>query len=403
MNQASTNMAAGISLGGESAGVARAPLRRLPGRATSAERAAPVQRSSAARSKTGQRREKPLAKRDLLMIVTQLSIMTRSGVDIADAIRSIAGRATKPIVREALQQLHMSLEEGSRLSQAMAAQGDRFGGIVIASIAAGEASGKLSEVLGRLRVLMRDELRTRNAIRSVMSYPLVLTVVTAGVLAAMIFFVLPQFAGIYEASRAPTPAATQLLLTVAATLRQYWWAVAMLVAGAGIGGWRLFRSGSGRPWIDRMFYRLPLLRDVSRPLGIGRAFRLQGALLESGVPLLEVLQLTKSVSTNTLMQALNERMQQAVLVGKCMSSALAQSECVPEGALEMVATAEANGQLAGVLQTVGEFFESEGEQQLKDLVKIAEPAIIVLLGLVVGGIVLAVMLPMLDLSAVGGR
>ena len=126
-------------------------------------------------------------------------------------------------------------------------------------------------------------------------------------------------------------------------------------------------------------------------------------MLESGVPLLEVLELTQQASRSTLMRELNEDMQQAVLVGKNMSSAMADSPCIPEGALEMVATAESNGQLASVLQTVGEFFEGEGEQRLKELVKLAEPVIIVLLGVVVGAIVLAVMLPMLDLSSAGGR
>ena len=381
----------------------RVPASRLPalsgsGAKHAATSAAPRAKSAAARQHGS---TKSLDKRDLMMFVTQLSIMTKSGVDVADAIRNIASRAGKPAVREALFQLHTALEEGNRLSEAMAAQGERFGGIIVASVAAGEASGQLSEVLARLRILMRDELRMQSAMRAVVSYPIVLAIVTVGVLSAMIFFVLPQFGKIYANSRAPTPVVTQMLLDFSTIVRSYWWAVLGAAVGGAFAVVKGVKSAAGRRWIDRTSFRVPLLRDVCRSLGLGRVFRLQGVLLESGVPLLEVLQLTQAVSKNSLIRDLNERMQQSVLVGKNMSAALVGSECVPDGALEMVATAEANGQLGSVLQTVGEFFESEGEQQLKEVVKVAEPAVIVGLGIVVGAVVLAVMLPMLDLSTAG--
>lgn len=344
-----------------------------------------------------------ISKREQVMFITQLAIMTRSGVGVADALRSISARAKRPALRAAMEELHELLQEGKCLSQALAAHEGRFDGVVVASVTAGEASGTLPEVLGRLGALMRDELRTKAAIRSVLSYPIVLTIVTFGVLCGMIFFVLPQFAGIYESSRAPTPVVTRLLLDGASLLRAYWWATALAAAAAGAGLWRAARSTTGRRLLDNLCFSLPLLANVCRSLCVGRAFRLQGVMLDSGVPLLEVLELTQQASKSTLMRELNEEMQQAVLVGKSMSSAMNDSPCIPEGALEMVATAESNGQLASVLQTVGEFFEGEGEQRLKELVKLAEPVIIVLLGVVVGAIVLAVMLPMLDLSSAGGR
>ncbi len=233
------------------------------------------------------------------------------------------------------------------------------------------------------------------------SYPIVLGIVTLGVLTGMIFFVLPQFAGIYASSRAPVPVVTAMLLTGASYLRTWWWLFAIVAGVTGGTAWKFLRSPSGRRLVDTQCFRIPVLRDVCRSLSVGRMFRLQGVLLESGVPLLEVLQLTNDISNNAQVKSLNTQMQAAVLVGKTMSSALVDNICVPDGALEMVATAENNGQLADVLQTVGEFFESEGEQKLRDVVKIAEPAIIVTLGVIIGAIVLAVMLPMLDLSSAG--
>lgn len=348
------------------------------------------------------RGSRPLPKRDLLLIVKQLSIMIRSGVDLAEAVRSIATRSSRPSIRETLGRVYADLESGNLLSQALAAQESRFGGVMVASVAAGEASGRLPEVLVRLSVLVRDELRMHSSLRSLISYPLVLAVVTTLVLAAMVFFVLPQFAGIYQASRAPTPAVTQLLLDAARFARSYWWLLlgtAAIVVSATV---HLFRSPAGRRRIDELYLRLPLLRTISRALLAGRMFRLQGAMLDSGVPMLEVLKLTRPTLGNRCFEELLDTMQQSVTNGEGMADVLRESSFLPEGAAEMVATAEANGQLGPVLQSVGEFYESEGEQHLRDAVKLAEPAIIVGLGIVVGVTVLAVMLPLLDLSTAGG-
>lgn len=345
---------------------------------------------------------RPLSKHDLLLVVTQLSIMLRSGVDLADAVRSISIRSNRKPIAAAMGQVYASLESGRSLSQALELQRHCFGGVMVASVAAGEASGRLPDVLGRFCAIVRDELRLQSSIRSAISYPLVLIVVTTFVLAAMIFFVLPQFAGIYAASRAPTPAVTRLLLDAAALARGYWWAVLGSIAIGGFVAYSQIRTQSGRRTIDRAMTRIPFVRNICASLISGRLFRLQGAMLTSGVPMLEVLQLTRHSVSNYCYSDLIDRIELSVVNGEGVADAICNNPLVPDGAAEMISTAEANGQLGEVLQTVGEFYEAEGEQMLRDAVKFAEPAIIVALGLVVGTIVLAVMLPLLDLSTAGG-
>lgn len=357
---------------------------------------------TAAKPSQAQRAGGRLSKRELLLVVTQLSIMVRAGVDLAEAVRNIANRSSSAPIRAAMGGVYASLEDGCGMSQALSEQREKFGGLMVASVAAGEASGRLPEVLGRLSNIIRDELRLQSSLRSVISYPLVLTLVTLLVLAAMVFFVLPQFAGIYEASRAPIPAVTQLLLQGAKLARSYWWLLLGLGGGGALAAIQFARSAAGRRQIDRLCFRLPMIKVICRSLFAGRMFRLQGAMLESGVPMLEVLQLTRPAVGNACFEELIDQIRAAVTNGESVASVLGDSPFIPEGAAEMVVSAEGNGQLGGVLQTIGEFYESEGEQHLRDAVKIAEPAIIVGLGLVVGVIVLAVMLPLLDLSTAGG-
>lgn len=342
-----------------------------------------------------------LTKRDQLMFVTQLSIMLRAGVDLAEAVRSVAKRSASANVKAAIGGVYEQIESGKLLSQALMDNQQHFSGVLIASVAAGEASGRLPDVLSRLSTIIRDELRLRSSIRGAISYPIVLMFVTALVLSAMIFFVLPQFGGIYAASRAPTPAITQLLLDSATFARKYWLIFVAAAALAIASGIQFVRSSTGRRYLDRVVLRLPFAQRIWSALLAGRMFRLQGMMLSSGVPMLDVLRLTKSSVNNHCFCELVDQVESSVVNGRGMSAVLSLSTIIPNGAADMIATAEANGELGNVLQTVGEFFESEGEQHLRDAVKIAEPAIIVIVGLVVGAIVLAVMLPMLDLSTAG--
>lgn len=350
------------------------------------------------RSTRGTATGKALPKRDLLMIVTQLSIMLRSGVDLADAVRGISLRANSPRVRQVMERLYANLEQGTSLSQALEMDQQQFGQVSVALVSAGEASGTLPEVLTRLSKILRDEMRLRSSLRSALGYPAVLLTVTLGVLAGMVFFVLPQFGGIFESSNVTVPWSTQLMLDGGQLARQYWWVLLGALVAAVVGLVAYCKSPSGRYQVDKLLLRAPLIGSIGTPLLSGRLFRLQGAMLDSGVPMLQVLKLTKSSVGNACYTELVERVEESVVQGEGFATVLQDNPLVPAAAADMIATGEANGQLGSVLQTVGEFYESEGEEKLRDTVKIAEPVIIIGLGIVVGGIVLSVMLPMLDIT-----
>jgi type IV pilus assembly protein PilC len=345
---------------------------------------------------------KSLSKRDLLMVVTQLSIMLRSGVDLADAVRSISLRAKSERVRGVMSRVYMQLEQGKRLSVALEMEQKSFGTVTVALVAAGEASGRLNDVLARLSTMIRDEMRMMSSIRSALGYPAVLMLVTLVVLAGMVFFVLPQFAGIFKSSNADVPFITKLMLDGGQFARHYWWAILGTAAGSAYGLFAYTRTHAGRSQVDHLLMQLPLIKGVCAALFAGRLFRLQGAMLESGVTMLDVLELSKASCGNTCYANMIDQIETAVVNGDGFSDVLRDNHLIPGAAADMISTGEANGQLGPVLQTVGEFYESEGEEKLRDAVKIAEPVIIIGLGIVVGGIVLSVMMPMLDITTAKG-
>ncbi|HUG89650.1 MAG TPA: type II secretion system F family protein [Planctomycetaceae bacterium] len=338
-------------------------------------------------------------KADLLMLTSQLAIMCQSGIDLAEALHNAARQATNPALQEALGAVCRDVEDGKAASAAFERHVHIFGGAYVAAVAAGEASGTISQVFERLADLLRNEVRLRNTLASILVYPVILVGVGLTVVTAMIFFVLPQFAKVFRDLGSPAPPLTQLLLDTAQHVRDHALVIVLATAGAALALARLRSTEAVLRLWHRIVLNAALFRGATRALLTGRTFRLMGTVLQTGIPLLDAIRLCRASVQNRQYRSLFDTLERDVLNGSGMSRALAQSPFVPPGAAEMVATAERTGRLGPIMQLVGEFYEDDGEQRLRRLVKLLEPAIIVAMGAVVAGVVLAVMLPLLDISS----
>ena len=339
-----------------------------------------------------------ISKEALAEVTSQLAIMTRSGVDVATALGSLARQCKRPALADVLDEVHESVLAGSPLSHALREHNNVFEPTFIATIAAGEASGNMSEVLKQLSAVQRGEVKSRRTLKALMTYPILLFTVSSLVLVALVLFVLPQFSEIFAEYELELPIVTEVLLVVADELTTRWWLWTPMAGGAVVGAvlWR--RSTLGRRTLDSLWLKLPVVSDVYRAQSIGRVCRLFGLMLESGVPLLEVLGLTKEATRNVFYRELVEEMQDAVLNGRSMGSVLQGATIVPESAREMLVTAEDTGNLGEVTQLLGTYYEEETEARMRQVVGLLEPLITVGMGLLVAIVVLAVMLPVFDLS-----
>ena len=335
---------------------------------------------------------------DLMMVTSQLSVMTRSGLDFADALQAVARQCRSTRLAAVLRMVHDDVSAGQSVSSAMARHPDAFPSAYVAGIAAGEASGTLPTVLTRLAQLQRNQLRIRNAVRSTMIYPVILAGVAGVVIVALVLVVLPQFAQVFRDMGTPAPPLTALLLNISEWIRGH---LLWTVAGGGlaaVAGWRLAVSPVARTWADHFLVTAPFIRNAMRNLLCGRVFVLLGSMLATGVPLLDALRLCGQSMSNRAFRDLFSHLEEEVTNGRGVGSAMAASPLLPPGAAAMVQTAERTGQLAFVLESAGEFFEEEGERAVKQSVKLLEPAVIVVMGCIVSVVVLAVMLPLLDVS-----
>lgn len=337
-------------------------------------------------------------KSDLLMFTTQLTIMSQAGIDLAEALQSVAEQCKNQTLKAALIQIHEDVTEGQAVSIAMGKHENIFGTAYIASIAAGEASGTLVQILLRLSELLRNEIRLTNTIRGVVSYPLVLMSVAVIVVFALIFFVLPQFAIVFRDLGKTPPPMTELILNFGLFIRTN--TLYLGIAGA-VGGVLLVRfalSEHAKLFRDNLILNNFLLRKATRPLITGRTFRLLGTMIQSGIPLLDAVRLCRSSIKNVLFRKLYDAIEKDILDGKGIGNAIAQHDFVPAGAAQMMMTAEQTGKLGEVSQSIGEFYEDEGEENIRQLSKMLEPAIIVVMGAIVAFVMLTIMLPLLDVS-----
>lgn len=346
----------------------------------------------------GSREKAGLSKRDLLSVTTQLAIMTRSGVDLASAFHSLSNQCSNPVLRNILGQVHKDVTGGKSISDAMHAQAAVFGDAYVASVAAGEAAGKLPEVLGRLSQFQRTEMRVRATVRTLLAYPVLLSSVSSLVVIGLVTFVLPKFVDIFGQFDVQLPMITQVIVAMSDVLRQHIiiWLPLLIAAIIGLMVSRNVEAGR-RKW-DYAMLNVPILRDITRAFYIGRTFRLLGLMIESGVPLLEGLKLTRNSVRNILYKKLFDELEDSILNGRGLATSLINAGFVPPVAAEMVLTAERTGTLGMVTELMGEHYEEEGESKLRELATMLEPLIIVVMGVIVATIVMAVMLPMFDIA-----
>ncbi|MEZ6048377.1 MAG: type II secretion system F family protein [Planctomycetaceae bacterium] len=356
------------------------------------------QSSSSKAAYSRKKRKKRIPRSEILFFTTQLSIMCRSGIDLAASIHNIAQQTTHEAFRETLQQIHSEVSDGKSVSAALRNQPHAFDATYIASIAAGEAAGRVPQVLNRMAELIRNELRLISTLRQVMAYPLVLMGVCGFVLLALIFFVLPQFAKVFQDLGTVAPPLTQLLLDVSEAIRENLYLLGLLGVLGGVGFHFWSKTESAHKCRDSFLLYFRPIRAASQSVMIGRVFQLLGTLLQSGIPLLESLQLCQGSLRNVHYQSLFQRLEDEVISGRSIGAIFMKADFIPRGAAQMVLTAEQTGNLGTVLTEVGAFFEDEGERQVKGLTKVLEPAIIVVTGAIVAGIVLSIMLPLLDVS-----
>jgi type IV pilus assembly protein PilC len=339
-----------------------------------------------------------LSLREFLVFNQEFLALVRAGLPILKLFDLLIERCLHPTFRTALQGVRQEIRGGASLSEAMTHYPTQFSDLYRASLQSGEHTGNIAEVLQRYIAYLKLVISVREKVAKAMAYPVFLILVGLAVMAFLLMYVMPTFAEVYGQSQTQLPTPTRLLLILVENL-QIWlpWLI-VCTAGPAPLIYRWARSEDGRKTLDRLSLRAPFIGDVLLKSQIIRVARTLSTVLAGGIPLLLGLQITSGAITNRVIAEALSHTTDRVRQGNGLAASLKQEGFLPPMTLEMIAIGEATGALESMLQDVAEFHEGEMDLRLSQLTTWIEPMLLLVMGFLVGGIVIAMYLPVFQLA-----
>ena len=352
--------------------------------------------------------------KDLCRLARQLSTLLRAGLPLVPALSAIVEQLQEPLQRpllrfggpqsnplaEIMQQVADSVNGGSTLADALKKHPGVFSGLFVNMVAAGEVSGTLEEVLQRLAEMIEKRVHLTGKVKSAIAYPLMMAVVAVGVVVFLLSFVVPSITQIFLEMNQALPWPTRLLISTSALIKTYLMLIAIVVCAVffGIGAW--LRTKEGRLSADRWKLKLPLFGELFLKLEIARLARTLGILLVSGTPILGALEIAKGVIQNSFIAAALDPVKSWISKGDTIANAIRKTGLFPPIVFHIIATGQISGDIEAGLINIADMYESEVEMTTKTLTSLLEPAILLVMGIIVGFIVLAILLPIFEINQV---
>ncbi len=337
---------------------------------------------------------------DIAILTRQAATLTNAGIPIVDALNAIAEQEEKVELKGIISGIREKVREGSSFAEALKGYPKHFSGLYVNMIMAGEASGALDAVLMRLADFLDNQIKMRNRIRAILAYPLLMTVVGIGVLSFIFIYVLPKVTRVFEDMRQTLPLLTRVLISLSNLMRGYWWLMILLIAGAVFYIRRRLRTPEGRMRFDGLIIRLPVFGKLFRIIAVSRFTRTLGTLLKNGVPAILSFDIVKNVVNNMVIAKAIEDARESIREGESIAEPLKRSGLFPSVVTHMIAVGEKSGELEEMLLKVSDAYDNEVETSIMRMTSLLEPAIIIVMGLIVAIIVIAILLPILEMSTV---
>jgi len=356
------------------------------------------QKQAAGQSAGG--RSKKVTLNDMVVMSRQLSTLVRAGLPLVESLYTLAGQTTNPTLKNVLNEIRQDVLSGATFSDALAKHPKVFSELYQSLAKAGEVAGALDETLTVAAEQLDKEQELREKVKAAFVYPAAVVVTAVGVVFFMLIFVVPVFANVYAQFKAELPAPTQLLVTLSHIVRNYWYMtfLSVFLAFKAIKRWQ--QTEKGRYQIDKFKLKMPLLGPLNRKIAISRMTRTFSAMVSAGVPILSGLQTSARVTGNVIIMDVISDCVQKVNQGVKLSVPLEQSGEFPPMVTRMIAAGEESGNMDEMLRQITNFYDRDIEYAVQRLTRLLEPLLTVVLGVIVGFILLALYMPIFNLSKV---
>jgi len=337
---------------------------------------------------------------DLVIFTRQLATMVDAGLAMVQSLQALAEQTNTKVMRDVIKDVCTRVEGGDSFSDALQKHPMAFNRLYVCMVAAGEKGGLLAEILARLAVYLENSARLRKKVKSALMYPTVVTVVAILITIFLLVKVVPVFGEIFSSFGAALPAPTQTLIEFSNFVKKY--LVLLLLAGGGlVYAWFYFiKTPVGRKFWDGRRIRLPIFGHIAHKICLARFTRTFASMVRSGVPILEVLQIVSQTVGNVIMEKAIKVAATDIERGESISAALGKHPIFPSMIIRMVTAGEQTGKIDNMLERISDFLDEEIETILSGLTALIEPILIVVLGIIIGGMVICMFLPIFKMSEI---
>ncbi len=335
--------------------------------------------------------------KDLAIFTRQFSVMIDAGLPVVQCLEILGSQQQNKAFQRVLFEVREDVEAGSSLNEAFKKHPRVFDNLYCNLVAAGEAGGILDTILQRLSVYIEKNVKLVAAVRSAMIYPIIVVTVAVLVVVVIMWKVIPTFASLFEGVGAKLPLPTVIVITISNFLGRWGWLCILFLIAIGVTLRLYYRTENGRYTIDKIMLKSPIFGVVLRKIAVARFCRTLATLVSSGVPILEGLDITAKTSGNAIVEEAILKTRKSVEEGKTLTEPLAASGVFPGMVTQMISVGESTGALDAMLSKIADFYEDEVDEAVANLMSLLEPVIIVFLGVTIGGIVIAMYLPLFTL------
>ncbi len=340
--------------------------------------------------------------RDIVIFTRQFSTMINSGLPLVQSLDILATQSENPALKDTTRQVVFDVESGNTVADALRKHPRAFSELYVNMVAAGEAGGILDTILMRLAIFMEKNDALVRKVKGAMIYPGVIMSVAGIAITVLLVFVIPTFQSMFASANIALPLPTRIVIGASKFLKSYWYVLIAVVVASGFMFRRYYATPSGKLVIDRLMLKAPVLGDVLRKSAVSRFTRTLGTLISSGVSILDGLEITAKTSGNRVIQDAIMESRASIAGGETIAAPLKKSQVFPPMVISMIAVGEQTGGLDEMLTKIADFYDEEVDAAVSGLLSLMEPVMIVFLGVVVGGMVVAMYLPIFDMVNAAG-
>jgi len=338
-----------------------------------------------------------ISRKEIAIFTRQFSVMIDAGLPLVQCLEILGSQQDNRVFQKILFEVRQDVESGATLADSLRKHPKAFDDLYCNMVAAGEAGGILDTILQRLSQYIEKIVKLRAAVRSAMVYPIAVIVIAIGVVWVILWKVIPTFATLFAGLGAQLPLPTRITIALSKFIGDFWWAVFAAIGLTIFAIYRYHKTYKGRRVIDGILLKLPVLGNVLKKIAVARFCRTLGTLVSSGVPILEGLEITAKTAGNSVVEDAIMATRKSIEEGRTIAEPLKGTDVFPPMVVQMVAVGEQTGALETMLNKIADFYEDEVDEATANLLALLEPIMICFLGVIIGGIVISMYMPMFDL------